>query len=519
MKPLLMHPDPPPGRDFDPHAALPPHAKDLAQDLELGTLLRAMAGQDKLVFDVATHAMFSGLQADPETILYRQDILRDCLKNPAQARELYALAVGAIENKRGYWISVIRNYPSSTLHGAIDAITYFIAHLRALRAFADRHAARFCSRGLTTLLATLRSELSDAYFAQVEEHLRALRFDGGILIGGELGKGNEGTNYVLRQPHGPRLSWFRRLIRRWLGQPPWPGGVTFILPGPDEAGGRILGEMRDRGVNLVANALAQSSDHILSFFDLLRTELAFYVGCLNLHDALVAKGAPIAFPEPLMPSNHGHHFRDLRDASLVLTMSRGVVGNSVNADGMRLVIITGANQGGKSSFLRAAGLAQVMMQCGMFVAAETFAAGVCRGLFTHYKREEDPTMKSGKLDEELDRMSGIVDLITPGAMVLFNESFASTNAREGSEIAGQIVRALVERGIKVLYVTHLFEFAHGLFEQKRPDALFLRAERLANGTRTFRLVGGVEGEPLETSYGEDLYREVFAVEKEEPGAA
>jgi DNA mismatch repair ATPase MutS len=55
-------------------------------------------------------------------------------------------------------------------------------------------------------------------------------------------------------------------------------------------------------------------------------------------------------------------------------------------------------------------------------------------LFTHYKREEDTAMESGKFDEELSRMSTIVDELTPDAMVLFNESFAATNEREGSEI-------------------------------------------------------------------------------------
>ncbi|GLI35569.1 hypothetical protein DAMNIGENAA_30020 [Desulforhabdus amnigena] len=67
------------------------------------------------------------------------------------------------------------------------------------------------------------------------------------------------------------------------------------------------------------------------------------------------------------------------------------------------------DQGGKSIFLRSIGLAQLMMQCDMFVPAESFSSNVCEGLFTHYKREEDPAMKSGKLDEELSRMSEIVD--------------------------------------------------------------------------------------------------------------
>jgi DNA mismatch repair ATPase MutS len=115
-------------------------------------------------------------------------------------------------------------------------------------------------------------------------------------------------------------------------------------------------------------------------------------------------------------------------------------------------------------------------------------------------------MRSGKLDEELKRMSAIVDKISPYSMALFNESFASTNEREGSEIARQIVRALLETQVKVLYVTHMFDLAEGFYLAQMNAALFLRAERLADGQRTFRLVAG---EPLPTSYGEDLYRLVF----------
>jgi DNA mismatch repair ATPase MutS len=182
------------------------------------------------------------------------------------------------------------------------------------------------------------------------------------------------------------------------------------------------------------------------------------------------------------------------------------VGNDVNCDGKPLVVITGANRGGKSTFLRGVGLAHLMMQGGMFVAAEAFRANVCSGIFTHFKREEDATMQSGKLDEELSRISTIVDAIVPDSIVLLNESFASTNEREGSEIATQIVRAFLKMGIKVFYVTHLFALSDSLYRAGIAPALFLRAERLSNGRRTFRLL---EGEPLPTSYGEDLYRRIF----------
>jgi DNA mismatch repair ATPase MutS len=257
----------------------------------------------------------------------------------------------------------------------------------------------------------------------------------------------------------------------------------------------------------VVNALAQSVDHIQGFFEKLRAEVAFHVGCVNLHERLAAKGIPTRFPELLSADEAGFRARGLRDASLALTLQGTPVANDVKASGKHLLVITGANQGGKSTFLRGLGLALSMLQAGMFVAAEAFAAAPFTGLFSHYKREEDATMQQGKLDEELIRIGAIADAIHPGAWLLCNESFASTNEREGSELARQTIEAMLERGIRVVCVTHLYTFARDAHERHRDDALFLRAERLPDGTRTYRLAVGA---PRETSYGADLYREIFA---------
>jgi DNA mismatch repair ATPase MutS len=147
-----------------------------------------------------------------------------------------------------------------------------------------------------------------------------------------------------------------------------------------------------------------------------------------------------------------------------------------------------------------------MMQCGMFVPAESFCSNVCNGLFTHYKREEDTEMNSGKLDEELSRMSAIVDHLNSNSILLLNESFAATNERESAEISSQIISALLEKHIKIIFVTHGYEFAYSYYDNKKQNVIFLRAERKDDGQRTFRLI---EGEPLQTSYGEDLYKEMF----------
>jgi DNA mismatch repair ATPase MutS len=224
----------------------------------------------------------------------------------------------------------------------------------------------------------------------------------------------------------------------------------------------------------------------------------------------------MTFPVPVSSPERGHSFHGLYDVCLTLTVQEPVVGNDANADGKDLIIITGANQGGKSTFLQSIGLAQLMMQCGMFVPAGSFRGNICDGLFTHYKREEDAKMESGKLDEELGRMSGIVDNMTPNALLLFNESFAATNEREGSEIARQITSALLENRIKMFFVTHLYEFAHRWFDKKMDNLLFLRAERRADGLRTLKMV---EAEPLDTSYGPDLYERIFDAREKSPEPA
>ena len=494
MKALLMHRD----RDFDPAADQPPNAAELTQDLELDTLLNAMAAGDPFLLDVARSGVLASLH-DPVAIVYRQRVLADCMRHPDVVRELYAIAEEAVLREKKIWAGVFGDrYPEGLLHRSVQVLQLFMGLIRRIRLIADAHRAQFESEGFAAFFGTIEHELDDTYLASIDRHLKILEFREGVLVSAQLGTGNKGTQYVLRSPRQRQQGWKDRIL-------PYRTGYVWQLPDRDEAGARAMAELRDRGVSQVAIALAQSTDHILSFFTMLRTELGFYVGCLNLRDRLAETGAPTCFPavssgEPVM-SGHG-----LYDVSLALTTDDLVVGNDLDADGRRLVIITGANRGGKSTFLRSVGLAQIMTQSGMFVGAADFRADASAGVFTHFKREEDATMKSGKLDEELIRMRVIIGQVTRGSLVLLNESFASTNEREGSEIARQIVRALVDSGVKVCYVTHLFDLAHGFYREPPGRTLCLRAQRQDDGTRTFRVV---EGEPLPTSFGDDVYRHVF----------
>lgn len=496
MKAHLMYPD----RDFEAELVLSARDQELRQDLELDVLFDAMAGEDEFLRKVASTAVLSG-GAGPDTITYRQETLADCLTNPALVRETYNLVVASIEEEReARWWGLGGRSPSSNLASANKLMAYYVSTLRRLRDCAAKISTRFRSAGLRNLCAMLESELDEDYLESVEHHLRQLGFRRGVLIGAKLGDGNKGGDYVVRKPNEERRTWIEKLLSRK------PEAYTYTVAERDDAGARALSELRDRGMNSVANALAQSVDHIRSFYQMLRTELAFYVACLNLRDCLSEIGESVCMPEPARTNEGGHKFKGLYDVCLALTTKEKTVGNEGSTDGRGLVVITGANHGGKSTFLRSVGLAQLMMQCGMFVGAQSFEGRVYNGVFTHFRRKEDTDMDSGKFDEELKRMSEIVDELSRDSLVLLNEPFAATNEREGSEVARQVVRALVENGVTVFVVTHLYDFARSVFDDPPVNALFLRANRGRDGSRNYKLS---EGPPLETSYGRDLYEQVF----------
>jgi hypothetical protein len=494
MKAFLLYKD----QDFNIQGPLPANEQALTQDLELDTLFAAMSLGDKFLYEVARRVILTGAD-DLDTICYRQDIVRDCLKNPSIIRQIYQIPIDSIEKRQRHWLGVFSSYPAGILSGANDFMEMFLELLHRLRSIAEEHADKFESEGFRKFFAMIKKELSEEYLASIQGHLDELRFSEGVLISAELGRGNQGTHYILRKPPN-KVKWTKQIFT------PKKPIYSFDIHPRDDAGARAIGEIKDIGINQVANALAQSTNHIDSFLKMLRVELAFYIGCLNLSEQLAQMGETVTFPLPVAADQRKHSFKGLYDVSLALTMKQKVVGNEVNADHKDLVIITGANQGGKSVFLRSIGIAQLMMQSGMFVPADTFTASISAGLFTHYKRKEDTSMKSGKLDEELSRMSVIVDHLSPDSMVLFNESFSATNEREGSEIARQITTALLEGHIKVFFVTHQFEFASGFYSQNMNNAIFLRADRKAGGLRTFKII---EGKPLQTSFGEDVYHKIF----------
>ncbi|MBO4330771.1 MAG: hypothetical protein J5827_01700 [Oscillospiraceae bacterium] len=478
-------------RDFSMTAPTVYGRDTLCADFEIKRIIERMAAKDLNIELAVNSALFNPL-CDIDEILYRQQVLKDCLAHPAQVRELYELVSGA-EHFQAEMVKGMRTDPQveDTLTDAITILRTQMEHLKLTRDSVAKNTAGFASEGFTGLAKMLKEQLPDSFFSEVAVRLKDFRDRDGMLVGVSLGSGLQGVNYTMLRR---KAELFRR---------PSNSGV-YTVNSQDQSARSDMKQRRERAANDCTAPLARAAEGIWHFFSLLCGELAFYVGCINLYDALAQLGMPVCIPTPLPSDSSQREWSGLFDISLALLKNEKVGVNRLEKHDKRLYIITGANQGGKSTFLRSFGQAQLMTQCGMFVSGESFTAPVRLKIFSHFRKEEDSDMNHGKFDEELTRLDRITERLSRDSLIIFNEAFAATNEREGSEICRQVIRALVESGVEVFTVTHLYSYAAG--ELDNPDAVFLRAERLESGERTFRIV---PGEPFVTAFGEDLYKKIF----------
>lgn len=462
----------------------------LSQDLGLQHILDAMSQRDEIIHSACLSALSAPLQ-NCDAVRYRLSNMQDALQNPETVRELYAITLEA-ENKRiksWCWISP-DNSLERNFSNAVELLKLYLGLLQSLRSIADKNLRQFRSDGFRNLFQMLQQELDDNYLSKVQAQLQELQASRGILIGAEPGSYLQGCRYVLLKNNTKSLHW--------------SFSPSISVDPHDDTEITDLARRQARAINETTNALAQSAEHLKSFFIMLRNELSFYTGCLNLADKLQQLQLPICTADMQPSGCWSRSWQGLYDVALALCSKSTPEGNDLKVQNKRMYLITGANQGGKTTFLRSIGQAQLMAQCGMITGARQFCAPIRSNVLTHFRKEEDPSLKSGKLDEELCRMDLVADHLHRGSMILFNESFASTNEREGAEICRQIARALMENGVEIFHVTHFYSFASEFSRDLQVESL--QAQRLDNGQRTFKIL---PGKPQKTAYGEDLYREIF----------
>ena len=462
-----------------------------------------------------------------EEITFRQEIVADSLRAPDMIREMYRISSETLvkwnELGRGIREKIRMGNPVVRLTTEIRVLHLLCDAITVVRNLVEQQK-ELASQGLVAF----REELRKAFSEEREAYVRKILADISFYTDG-LDQKDEGRDQVVKprivfecgMEDGLKFSslklqevasvstkFYRRgstrdklqkFINSWM-----PDSFSTI----EESRIREQTQTLEYGiVNYLVKRLRWVTDEFQTFFDQLRFQSAFYLGAIHLKQNMDRFGLRWCFPK--VCDRRDLEFTDLREFVMALEQRVRVIGNSCSLLQKDLLIVTGANQGGKSTFLRSIGIAQVMMQCGLPVTALTFRSGIFPKIFVHFTRREDSAMNSGRLDEELSRMNGIVEHIGDGSLVLLNESFATTTEKEGSVIAYDIIRALKEAGVRILTVTHLLSFAKRVYGETKDNpesgVEFLSAERLPDGRRTYRMI---RSEPELTSFGLDLYDEI-----------
>ena len=367
----------------------------------------------------------------------------------------------------------------------IHVLQLFVDSLKSIKGLLAKHQEKLRSGGFTALRERLQTEFSDQLQKNLERILKDVAFYANeneheetvstyvrmvnkpkMVLGCRIGDG--------LKPDDFRLDSLATEMRKFRSPNSALGRAQDYFSSLSTASfsvrkGSVLREQADsleyELVCYIISCCEPFFDSLSTFFDQLHFQAAFYRGAVNLKHYMERFDVHRCFPGVCEQENL--RFADLKELVMAIEQRTKPIGNTCLIDDKLLLIVTGANQGGKSTFLRSVGIAQIMMQCGLPVAAESFESGIFPSFFTHFTRREDSEMNSGRLNEELKRMSQIVDRLEGDSMVLLNESFASTTEKEGSVIAYDITRALVEAGVKVLTVTHLLSFAKRVYGECR----------------------------------------------------
>ncbi len=224
------------------------------------------------------------------------------------------------------------------------------------------------------------------------------------------------------------------------------------------------------------------------------SEIGFYLSFYRFEQKMKGRGFSFADPRTLESSCEEMYAKGLYDLALACSGREVVANDMVLRRDEKFYVLTGPNQGGKTTFARSLGQLVYFFMMGLDVPAE--AAGIYRftNIMTHFSVEESVETGRGKLREELERLADIMAASSRGNSFLFvviNELFTTAANYDACIMGRRVLEHFLGRECRGIYVTHLKEL-----EGADPGLVSLRAMLDGQGNRTFRIERSAEDAPV-----------------------
>jgi len=451
-----------------------------ALDLDLQKLIDFMAFDSKHRESLTT--IVHSLCLDVDTVNYRLDIIDELVRFPVLVRCIETLLPVLRDLK--YYETFLALEWKTSLQEAIWRLRELEHYVECVQKLAEAFKgirSELRSQALIKLAALVLKVQGDPVFRRLVDTLPDLlsriRSLKSITIGVNLDAGMmpcEATLISINESKYRDSPFFRSLFGddKWQGIAPLhraPEGSEYASPLMIPLF-RDISKVMEKTTQPLAKALKEFVSINSRVFTKLQGDFLFYLGALKLIDAMQHCGLPVARPKVLNKEERQFVSKDIYNIDLALHLLKqngqkpeevtaGIVKNDFSqGEAGRIIIITGPNRGGKTTLVQALGLAQIMMQVGLYVPARAAAMSICDNLFTHYPALEKLEKGTGRFGEEAQRIGSVFNSATRHSLILLNESLSSTSGGESLYLAQDIVRVLRMMGTRAIYATYL----HGL---------------------------------------------------------
>jgi DNA mismatch repair protein MutS len=191
-------------------------------------------------------------------------------------------------------------------------------------------------------------------------------------------------------------------------------------------------------------------------------EVQFYLAYLRYIEPLRTRGLQFSLPQvsTQVKEEHVAQAFDLALATSLIGTAAAVVPNDYRLEGAeRILVVSGPNNGGKTTFARTFGQLHHLAGLGLPVPGADARLFLPDRIFTHFEREEDIATLRGKFEDELVRIHEILTQATPDSLVVMNESFGSTTLRDALLVGTDVLGQLVDLDLPAVFVTFVDELA------------------------------------------------------------
>lgn len=239
--------------------------------------------------------------------------------------------------------------------------------------------------------------------------------------------------------------------------------------------------------NKLADFYAKYASYSDQLIDNTVQELTFFLAWQKIEKDIQTETG-LTFTLPMLIDGGTEHVSDSFDLRLALKMIHSTSNNKIVTNNFKLnsdkpfLVISGPNQGGKTTYARMVGQIFYLSKLGIAIAGSSAKIRIRQTIFTHFDRQESSNKLSGLLETDVERIHKIIEQVDNSSFIILNELFSSTSEEDATELGNRVLKALDARHAAGIYVTFLESLGDN------PKVQPLMSQVTKDAKRTFKVI-------------------------------